>query len=190
MYRKTPCIKLIDEATLSENQFNRIYRQANNLKLIPSSVLQKSAAGAPPRDSGVNTLDYGPDTQWIFDAIQQKVLRGNREGEFRMKFNFIEPIQVMSMAKQQYTNWTSGVSGNKKRVLGFTLMLSDKSEYDGGDIEIEWGNPDDDDRVKHIKMNKGDLLIYPSDIWMRTAEITEGTRKTVQGWVQFADKSA
>lgn len=66
------------------------------------------------------------------------------------------------------------------RKLTFLLMLSDESEYEGGEFEFEI------DR-KNIPMpqlkKKGSIIVFPSFWNHRVKEVTRGVRRTLVAWV-------
>ena len=60
-----------------------------------------------------------------------------------------------------------------------TLFLSDAHDYDGGELEIEgpFG-------VQQVKLDAGDLILYPSTSLHRVAPVTRGARIASFFWVQ------
>lgn len=63
--------------------------------------------------------------------------------------------------------------------LSFTLFLAPPDSYDGGALVIE-----DTLETRAIKLNSGDLILYPSTTLHRVEEVTRGERLAVVGWVQ------
>ena len=63
--------------------------------------------------------------------------------------------------------------------LSFTLFLSDPATYDGGALEIE-----DNFAPREVRLNAGDLILYPSTTLHRVTPVTRGERLAVVGWVQ------
>jgi PKHD-type hydroxylase len=63
--------------------------------------------------------------------------------------------------------------------LSFTLFLSDPETYDGGALEIE-----DNYAPREVKLNAGDLILYPSTTLHRVTPVTRGERLAVVGWAQ------
>ena len=62
--------------------------------------------------------------------------------------------------------------------LSFTLALSDPSEYDGGELVME-----DPLEARALKLNAGDLVLYPTSALHRVEPVTQGERVAVVGWV-------
>jgi len=69
--------------------------------------------------------------------------------------------------------------GEYIRKLSFTLQLSDPTDYEGGNVEVQ-----NDAGEKHIlPRQKGSIAIFDSRARHRVNEVTEGTRKSIVGWV-------
>ncbi len=68
--------------------------------------------------------------------------------------------------------------------LSFTLFLSEKSQYDGGELIIE-----DLDTERKFKLNKGEILIYPSTYLHSVKEVLNGERIVCVGWIESYVKS-
>lgn len=63
--------------------------------------------------------------------------------------------------------------------LSATLFLSDPDDYDGGELEIEgpFG-------VQTVKLEAGDLVLYPSTSLHRVTPVTRGARFASFFWIQ------
>ncbi|MBK8440054.1 MAG: Fe2+-dependent dioxygenase [Rhodobacter sp.] len=62
--------------------------------------------------------------------------------------------------------------------LSFTLFLSDPASYRGGGLVVQERAED-----RLIRLNAGEVVLYPSDTLHRVEPVTEGTRFAVVGWV-------
>lgn len=65
------------------------------------------------------------------------------------------------------------------RKLSFSLGLNDSKEYEGGEISFFI----DEDYTPKIKLNKGDLLAFPSFIPHQVHPVTKGIRKNLIGFL-------
>jgi PKHD-type hydroxylase len=63
--------------------------------------------------------------------------------------------------------------------LSATLFLSDPEDYDGGELEIA-----DAYGVQAVKLNAGDLILYPATSLHQVTPITRGERLASFFWVQ------
>ena len=71
------------------------------------------------------------------------------------------------------------VMGGLRTDLSFTLFLCDPETYDGGALVIE-----DTLEARSIKLQAGDMILYPSTTLHRVEPVTRGERLAVVGWVQ------
>ena len=68
--------------------------------------------------------------------------------------------------------------------LSFTISLTDKSKYRGGELNIEEMNSE-----KEFKLNAGEIIIYPSTYLHSVKEIKNGERLVCVGWIESYVKS-
>ena len=71
-----------------------------------------------------------------------------------------------------------GRSYAASRKLGFTIQLSNSSDYDGGNLEFHNVEADPQSMRK-----KGTMAIFPTYWLHRVTPVTRGTRDAVVGWV-------
>ena len=69
--------------------------------------------------------------------------------------------------------------------LSFTIALTDKSQYFGGELVIETLN---DENL--FKLNSGEIIIYPSTYLHSVKEIESGERLVCVGWIESYVKSS
>ena len=68
--------------------------------------------------------------------------------------------------------------------LSFTISLSDKNSYDGGELVIEEMNSE-----KKFKLDAGEIIIYPSTYLHSVNKIKNGERIVCVGWIESYVKS-
>ena len=68
--------------------------------------------------------------------------------------------------------------------LSFTISLTGKSKYEGGELMIEEMNSE-----KEFKLNAGEIIIYPSTYLHSVKEIKNGERLVCVGWIESYVKS-
>ena len=68
--------------------------------------------------------------------------------------------------------------------LSFTISLTDKNKYNGGELIIEDMNSE-----KKFKLNAGEIIIYPSTYLHSVKEIKNGERIVCVGWIESYVKS-
>ena len=68
--------------------------------------------------------------------------------------------------------------------LSFTISLTDKNKYKGGELNIEEMNSE-----KEFKLDAGEIIIYPSTYLHSVKEIKYGERLVCVGWIESYVKS-
>ena len=68
--------------------------------------------------------------------------------------------------------------------LSFTIFLSEKNQYEGGELLIESLNAENE-----FKLNLGEILIYPSTYLHSVQEVQKGERMACVGWIESYVKS-
>lgn len=72
-----------------------------------------------------------------------------------------------------------GTGQSMRSDLSATLFLSEPDEYDGGELEIE-----DTFGAQAVKLEAGDLVLYPSSSLHRVAPVTRGARVASFFWIE------
>ena len=68
--------------------------------------------------------------------------------------------------------------------LSFTISLTDKGNYEGGELIIEEMNSED-----KFKLNAGEIIVYPSTYLHSVKEVKDGERLVCVGWIESYVKS-
>ena len=68
--------------------------------------------------------------------------------------------------------------------LSFTISLTDKDDYQGGELVIETMNSE-----KELKLDSGEIIIYPSTYLHSVKEVKNGERLVCVGWIESYVKS-
>ena len=68
--------------------------------------------------------------------------------------------------------------------LSFTISLTDKNDYQGGELQIETMNLE-----KKFKLDSGEIIIYPSTHLHSVKEVKNGERLACVGWIESYIKS-
>jgi len=63
--------------------------------------------------------------------------------------------------------------------LSFTLSLTNKDSYEGGELIIETLNSEE-----KFKLNAGQIIIYPSSYLHAVSEVNSGNRLVCVGWIE------
>ncbi len=68
--------------------------------------------------------------------------------------------------------------------LSFTISLTNKADYQGGELVIETLNSE-----KELKLDAGEIIIYPSTYLHSVKEVKNGERLVCVGWIESYVKS-
>ena len=136
--------------------------------------------------------------RWIFNEIQPYIHKANKEANWNFDWDFSEPCQFTKYSKGQYYHWhcDSWESSydrpnnlnyhGKIRKLSVTCSLSDSSEYQGGELEFNFNDPQQNKKnnIKKCKeiSSKGSIVVFPSFVWHRVCPVKKGTRYSLVMW--------
>lgn len=100
--------------------------------------------------------------------------------QFRLT-EITEHIQytVYNSEDQGYYDWHIDMGPDKaRRKLSLVCQLSDPSEYEGGELQINTG------RVVIPEKEKGTVILFPSYLLHRVTPVTKGTRRSLVLWIE------
>ena len=113
--------------------------------------------------SSANRAAFGLDITNVWD-IQFTTYKGTEEGHYNWHHD---------------TFWGNPSSYDRK--LSIIIQLSDPSEYEGGEFELE---PQYEAPDKDLLKKQGTILVFPSPIRHRVLPVTKGIRKSLVSWVE------
>jgi PKHD-type hydroxylase len=103
-----------------------------------------------------------------------------------LPLKIVPPLFNRYTGGQAYGSHVDGsvrpVAGSSERVrtdLSATLFLSDPADYDGGELMIE-----DTYGQRSVKLDAGDVVLYPSTSLHRVMPVTRGVRVASFFWIQ------
>jgi PKHD-type hydroxylase len=146
------------------------------------------------RDSNITWLN----DRWIYNEIQPYVNRANKEAGWNFDWNWSESCQFTKYGPGQYYGWHCDSwdipydrpedpnTHGKIRKLSVTCTLSDPSEYQGGELEFNFNNPEKGNKNNIKKcteiLPRGSLVVFPSFVWHRVCPVKKGTRYSLVIW--------
>jgi len=167
------------------------FTSAENTKLIELGLkLKPSQSGigidTPVIDSNIRTsnqswIHYSLDSEWLFRKIAERIKIVN-ENLFKFNIQTFDGLQFTVYEQSQrgmYSKHTDcGPLSCLMRKLSMIVLLSDPSEYEGGELLI-YPNAVPQTVVK--KQNK--IIIFPSFLIHEVTPVTKGTRYSLVTWV-------
>ena len=86
---------------------------------------------------------------------------------------------VYNSDDQGYYDWHIDMGPDKaRRKLSLVCQLSDPSEYEGGELQINSG------RILIPEKEKGTVILFPSYLLHRVTPVTKGTRRSLVLWIE------
>ena len=135
--------------------------------------------------------------QWIYKEIRPYVHRANSNAGWNFQWDWSEACQFTKYSPGQYYGWhtdswsksykNNDINTNGKiRKLSVTCTLSDPSEYEGGELEFNFNNPEGRKKENIRKCSeilpKGSIVVFPSFVWHRVCPVKKGTRYSLVIW--------
>ena len=119
--------------------------------------------------------------------VISKVVQTANNKHWHFNIDLLEPLQFTQYdgKKEQNYRWHTDnhldFTRETVRKVSFTILLND--DFKGGEFETENGAPDIPDRIQTAKLNKGDMIVFPSYVFHQVKPVTEGIRYSLVGWV-------
>lgn len=116
--------------------------------------------------------------EWFYKNIEDKIMKANF---YNYKFS-IEKMDLFAYIEYHGSNkghydWHVDGQIHMGRKLSFSLMLSDPSEYEGGELILN------DGREHVIKPKKGQMIVFPSNVLHKVTPVTKGIRRVIVSWI-------
>lgn len=135
------------------------------------------------RNSEVAWILPGDHSQWVFERMGAITAAVNHQ-HFMYDIEGVENFQYTKYGPGHHYTWHWDVEfgwQNYQRKISATMMLSDPSEYEGGELEVcHVGNFED---TKVLRPNKGDIVFFASWMPHRVKPVISGERKSLVMWV-------
>mgnify|MGYP003125100548 CR=1 FL=1 len=108
------------------------------------------------------------------------IVRKINDSMWGYNYNGYEPFQYSEYEVGDHFNWhidQNQFTGTEIRKISFSLGLSNKNEYEGGDLIIK-----SSDQENNYNLDRGDIVVFPSWMLHKVTPITKGKRRVVVGW--------
>jgi len=136
--------------------------------------------------------------KWIYKEILPYVMEANKNAGWNFDFDWSESCQFTKYSPGQYYGWhcdswavpynkpNSLETHGKIRKLSVTCSLSHPSEYEGGELEFNFNDPEKT-KKQNIKkcleiLPRGSIVVFPSFVWHRVCPVKQGTRYSLVVW--------
>ena len=117
--------------------------------------------------------------------VKQKILNNDLIKSFALPKHIHGIMFTKSLKGMRYGRHIDNAYMSSGRAdLSFTIFISEKSQYVGGELLIE--NLTSESK---FKLNKGEIIIYPSTYLHSVNEVINGERIVCVGWIESYVKS-
>lgn len=143
-----------------------------------------SDVNAEIRRSQVGWLGMKPEVAHIWEKLSVAVAEVNRRFFHFDLTGFHEPMQLglYTEGQQGHYDWHTDASPEDNHVprkLSMSMLLSDPSEFEGGDFQVKTYN----DTAQTLGCVKGRAWFFPSYTLHRVAPVTKGMRRSLVLWI-------
>lgn len=175
------------EDFLTEEDINLILAQPEWLSLQPGCIGGGTDVGKV--DKNIRTTELAwltrkPELEHIWRKFAEATAEINsRFFQYDIR-GFYEPMQlgVYHASDNGHYNWHTDASAgdrNAPRKLSIAMLLSDPSEFEGGEFQVKPNS----DEAQTIEVKKGRAWFFPSYMLHRVAPVTKGVRRSLVLWV-------
>lgn len=166
------------EGAFTNDELDAIIAMGEQARLSKGRVGGGDATGI--RDSYISWLFPNEITAWVFQRMAAIVQTRNAEHYGFDLDGFFQGFQFTKYVApgQHYTWHTDRGPGHGVRKLSVSLLLSDPNDYEGGDLQMRFG-----DSEVSAKRERGVATLFPSWTTHRVTPVTSGTRYSLVAWV-------
>lgn len=168
---------------LDKNQLEYINSLVKKLEFIDGKVSAAGLAKKVKNNTQVNPLGdtYNEIHNYIQNILHENAWIKNRFFPKQFSSTMINKYLVgESYGRHMDSSHIQTIKyGVLRRDYSYTLMLTSKTDYTGGELKIE--NPEN--VTQTIKLDAGDIVIYPSNRIHSVLPVTKGERVAFVGWI-------
>ena len=179
----------------TDEELERVVEYCETLEKIEGTTVGKNGEQDTENDARNSTIAWGrpnEENQWIFDRLLYVAEQLNKRF-YEFDLNGFETFQYTvydGEQNQKYDYHMDTILGIDKplemmetRKLSLSLILSDPSDYEGGEFYIQSGSPDPE-RLLKMEQVKGRVLAFPSFMIHGVEPVTKGVRRSIVVWVE------
>ena len=147
------------------------YQKASIIGDDPNSVVRKS---------NIKWLPYDQQWEWVYDKMMNCINEANNALWGFNLYTVLDNIQYTEYeGNGGHYDWhlDIGPESINHRKVSVVVQLSDPTEYEGGDLELQPGN-----NSFAVPRKKGAIVLFPSFILHRVTPLTSGLRRSLVLW--------
>ena len=174
------------EDAFSEQELNWLQTKAKESREAAKVGGGGPSGGVVPeiRRSDITWLGCNDESRWVFERLAHVVSSLNSQFFFFDLTGFGEHIQLTNYDEKNegMYGWHVDFGSNPNsasRKLSLVMQLSDPSEYEGGNLELQ---PAGSEVVK-MRKKRGLIVCFPSWTLHQVTPVTKGNRQSLVLWV-------
>jgi PKHD-type hydroxylase len=174
------------EGFLTNEEINYLANNNNWSNVIPAKIGADSdmMVNQNIRSTKISWLELSNENKDIWDKLARVIAEVNSRYFHFDLTGFYEPIQlgIYTAEDNGHYDWHVDMftsNKNAPRKLSMVLMLSDTSEFEGGELLLK----SDSDKYRALSLAKGRAWFFPSYMLHKVTPVTRGVRKTLVLWV-------
>jgi len=164
---------------LSDAEIDRLI--AEHVPLLSEGRLGFGGTNATIRRSQVVFLGTEPKYRWLYDRLWTAAQECNRLF-FCVDIAGVEAnVQLAryDCGNRGFYDWHTDFAGiAPRRKISLSIQLSRPEDYDGGDLELLYGNA-----PRRLDRTRGTLIAFPSFMLHRVTPVTRGARWSLVAWI-------
>lgn len=168
--------------TFTDLELEKIKEYAKNQEISSATISPLATRKTEDvRRTRVSWLFPNNETIWFYDRIAA-VAQGLNSDFYNFDlYGFVEAMQfaIYEGDLNSHYDWhTDGstISGSPRK-LSLVLQLSDPSDYEGGELQLQAGSG-----ITPVPKEKGLIVAFPSYILHKVTPVTQGTRYSLVVW--------
>lgn len=122
--------------------------------------------------------------KYLKDFVYRQFHHANKSAKWNFDIDAMEHLQYTVYYENNHYDWHSDhfVENNRCRKLSMSLMLNQSGEdYTGGEFEYRYlSGPDI--VTETYPLNKGEAIVFSSQLHHRVTPVTSGVRKVLVAW--------
>lgn len=118
--------------------------------------------------------------EWLYSLLEEEIKNINWLN-FKYVLNHMEMIDYLEYhAGDEAGKYEAHLDGsiNSNRKLSFSVLLSDPSEYEGGDLIVYEGKS-----PLIVPKKRGMITFFPSNVLHEVTPVTRGVRRSIVSWI-------
>ena len=168
----------------SPKQCQMVIDKGMSLKKEPASVgtARTKSGGRVDTEKRITTISWIPfkDMPEMYRDIENTMLKANNNHFGFEGMQLTEPAQFTHYLTGGFYEWhmDNDITGKHQqpvRKISMTLLLSDPSTFEGGELEIM-------SKGKNVKLKQGQAIFFASWLQHRVKPVTQGERKSLVMW--------